>query len=50
MITLILLAFAFIFFVLTGLGVPAPPKLNFLGWGLAFWVLAEMLAHNLHLT
>jgi apolipoprotein N-acyltransferase len=43
MITLILLAFAFVFFVLAGLGVPNPPRINFLGWSLALWVLTEIL-------
>jgi hypothetical protein len=42
-LTLILLVFAFVFFVLEGLGVPSPPKLQFLGWGLALWVLAVIL-------
>lgn len=40
MLTTILLVFAFVFFILAGLGVPNPPRLNFIGWGLACWVAA----------
>ncbi len=40
MLTTILLVFAFVFFILAGLGVPNPPRVNFIGWGLAFWVAA----------
>jgi hypothetical protein len=43
MLTLILLVFAFVLFVLAGLGVPSSPRFNFLGWGLACVVLAEIL-------
>jgi hypothetical protein len=42
----ILLVFGFVFFVLTGLGTPSanpnPPR-NLLAWGLACWILAEIL-------
>lgn len=43
MLTLILLVFAFVLFVLAGLGVPSSPRFNFIGWGLACIVLAEIL-------
>lgn len=44
MITLRLILFilAFICFVLTALGISAP-RINLLGAGLAFWILAVML-------
>ena len=48
LLTLILMVFALVFFVLAGLGLPSPPRLNFLGWGLAFWVLADILTHQVH--
>lgn len=42
-ITLILLAFAFVSFVLAAF-LPSPPARPNLGWlGLAFWVAAELL-------
>jgi hypothetical protein len=45
MITLILLVFGFVLFVLAGLGVPNPPvRWNFIGFGLACCALAEILA------
>ena len=44
MITMILLAFAFVLFVLAGLGVPRPLRFDFIGFGLACVVLAEILA------
>lgn len=43
MLILILLVFGFVFFVLAGLGVPAAPRFNFIGWGLALVTLAEIL-------
>lgn len=43
MIQTILLVFAFVFFVLAGLGVPSHPRINYLGWGLACWVLSILL-------
>lgn len=43
MVSIILLLFGFVLFVLTGLGLPQPPRMNFLGWGLAACVLAEIL-------
>jgi len=48
---LILLVLAFVLFALAGLGVPysppsAPARWNFIGWGLACMVLAEILARG----
>ena len=44
MLTLILLVFAFVLFVLAGIGIPNPPgRWNFIGLGLACWTLAEIL-------
>ena len=43
MLTLILLVFAFVLFVLAGLGMPQPSRFNFIGWGLAFCALAVIL-------
>lgn len=43
MLTLILLVFAFVFFVLAGLGIPQPARFNFVGWGLAFCTFAVIL-------
>lgn len=46
MTSLILLVFAFVFFVLAGLGIPSPPRFNLIGWGLACWVLAVIMGHS----
>ena len=46
MLTLILMVFGFVLFVLAGLGVPSPPRFNLIGWGLACWILAEILSHG----
>lgn len=46
MIPLLLLLFAFVLFVLAGLGLPQPARLNFIGWGLACAVLAEIIMHS----
>ena len=49
MISLILMLFGFVLFVLAGLNIPpqpAPPnpsRPNFIAWGLACWILAEVL-------
>jgi hypothetical protein len=43
MLSLILLVFAFVLFVLAGLGLPQPTRFNFVGWGLACWILADLL-------
>jgi hypothetical protein len=43
MVTLILLVFAFVLFVLAGLGIPSSPRFNFIGWGLACATLAVLL-------
>lgn len=46
MVSLILLLFAFVLFVLAGLGLPQPARFNFIGWGLACMVLAEVLGRS----
>lgn len=46
MITLICLVFAFVCFVLAAFWNPAPPRVNLLAAGLAFWVLAEVLGRS----
>lgn len=43
MITTILLVFALVFFVLSAVGVPNPPRCNFLAAGLACWVLSVLI-------
>jgi cell division protein FtsW (lipid II flippase) len=45
MISLILLVFGFVLFVLAGLGIPAPvppSRYNLIAFGLACWILAEI--------
>lgn len=39
---IILMAFAVVFLVLAGLGVPNPPRFQFGWWGMALWCIAEM--------
>jgi hypothetical protein len=46
MITLILLVFGFVLFVLAGFGVPTAPRFNLLGFGLACCALAEILSRT----
>lgn len=46
MITLICLVFAFVCFVLAAFWNPAPPRVNLIAAGLAFWVLAEILGRS----
>ena len=46
MLTLILLVFAFVCFMLSAFWSPGPPRINLIGAGLAFWVLAELLGHT----
>ena len=43
MLTLILMVFGFVLFVLAGLGIPSPPRFNLMSFGLACWILAEIL-------
>ena len=46
MLTLILMVFGFVLFVLAGLGIPAqspPSRFNLVSFGLACWILAEIL-------
>jgi hypothetical protein len=40
---LILMVFAFVFFVCAAVNVPSPPRLNFIGAGLACWVLTLLI-------
>jgi len=44
MLTMILLVFSFVCFVLAALWNPAPPRVNLVAAGLAFWVLSVLLA------
>lgn len=44
MLTLILLVFAFVCFVLAAIGIPNPSRFNLIAAGLAFWVLSVILA------
>jgi len=44
MLTLILLVFAFVCFTLSAFWQPNPPRFNLVSAGLAFWVLATILA------
>lgn len=44
MLNQILLVFAFVCFVLAAFWTPAPPRVNLVAAGLAFWVLAALLA------
>jgi hypothetical protein len=45
MITLILLVAAFVLFLLAAIGVPAS-RYNLVAFGLACWVLSEILGHG----
>jgi hypothetical protein len=45
MISLILLVAAFVLFVLAGIGLP-PSRYNLIGFGLACWVLSEILGRG----
>lgn len=42
-VSLILLVFAFVLFVLAAIGVPSSPRFNLVAAGLACWVLSVML-------
>ena len=44
MLTLVLLVFAFVCFTLSAFWNPAPPRINLIAAGLAFWVLSVILA------
>ena len=46
MVTLILLVFGFVLFVLAGFSVPAGPRWNLIGLGLACVTLAEILSRG----
>ena len=43
MLSLILMVFGFVLFVLAGLGIPSPSRFNLLAFGLACWILAELI-------
>jgi hypothetical protein len=43
MLTLILLVFSFVCFTLAAFWNPAPPRVNLIATGLAFWVLSVLL-------
>lgn len=43
MLHLVLLAFAFVCFVLAAVGVTTPPRVNLVATGLAFWVASTFL-------
>lgn len=42
-IHLFLIVLALVLFALTGLGIPNPPRVNFLGWGLFCLTLAGIV-------
>jgi len=44
LIVYVLYIIAIVFFVLAGLGANNPPRLNWLGWALACFVLAQLIA------
>lgn len=46
MLTLILLVFGFVLFVLSGLGIPSPTRFNLMSFGLACWILAEIVGRG----
>lgn len=48
MVTLICLVFAFVCFVLAAFWNPAPPRVNLIAAGLAFWALADILGRTMH--
>lgn len=43
MLTIVLLAFAFVCFALAAFWNPAPPRVNLIAAGLMFWVLTALL-------
>ena len=48
LITVVLLIFAFVLFVLAAIGVPSPPRFNLIAAGLAFWVLSLLATTIVH--
>jgi hypothetical protein len=40
---IILLVLGFVLFVLAGLGIPSPSRFNFLSFGLAAWILVDLI-------
>jgi hypothetical protein len=45
LVILILLVVAIVLFVLAAVGVPSPPRWNFIAGGLACWVLTTILSN-----
>ena len=45
MLAMFLMMFGLVLFVLAGLGIPNPARFNFLSFGLACWILADIIAH-----
>jgi hypothetical protein len=43
-ISMILLIVALVLFALAAIGIPQPPKFQFIAAGLAFWVLSVLLS------
>lgn len=46
MLIMLAFAFAFVLFVLAGLGVPSPPRFNLMAFGLALLTVAFMLINH----
>ena len=42
-IHLFLIVLALVLFALAGLGIPSPPRFQFLGWGLFFLTLSQVI-------
>jgi len=40
---LFIVVLALVLFVLAGLGVPEPPRIRFVAWGLFFWLLSTVM-------
>jgi len=47
MLTLVLLIFGFVCFVLATFGVPNPPRFNLIAAGLAFWIASVIFGNAL---
>jgi hypothetical protein len=48
MLTLVLMVFAFVCFALAAFWNPAPPRVNLIAAGLAFWALSIILITTRH--
>jgi hypothetical protein len=40
---LFLVVLALVLFALAGLGIPEPPRVRYLAWGLFFWLLSTLV-------